>query len=269
MTSVFLSYSQSVFPALIRDIKQQLRDIGFYPIDPRGIEPANGLRIDEEDSISSMIRRSGIFIAVIFDENPNVYFELGVAIGQQKRTLIVHGHHSELPSFARRLTTLRAESWTFQTVMDIVRWVQDNSGNTGLAQMEFRDLGSIVHAARNDSSVWDLVTPTAFEHLVIEWFRHRGCIVESPAARNDYGFDFTLAGYKHYQRTLVQVKKYTSTAKISIPTVQQLLGAVHMYRANAGLLIATGGFTSSAIDFAEKCMPPIELLSADQLIDAL
>jgi HJR/Mrr/RecB family endonuclease len=97
-----------------------------------------------------------------------------------------------------------------------------------------------------------------FELIIKNSFEHNGYEVVNKKHTNDYGFDFIVYDSSR-NKLLIQVKKRSLSTKISINTVQQLLGAIHAYEASGGILISTSGFTASALSFSEKCNPKIEM----------
>jgi restriction endonuclease Mrr len=64
---------------------------------------------------------------------------------------------------------------------------------------------------------------------------------------------------------LVEIKKRNPNSRISISSVQQLLGAAHAYEDSAALLICTSGFTDSAREFAMRQSPRIRLWALPEL----
>jgi restriction endonuclease Mrr len=63
------------------------------------------------------------------------------------------------------------------------------------------------------------------------------------------------------------IKKFSPNNNITVMKVQQMLGAVHAYNADGGLIITSSGYTNSARDFAYKCSPPIDLLDIGDLVN--
>lgn len=267
MTSVFLSYPQSLFRSFIEDLKLELRKDGVQPVDCN--DPESRYHEEaREDSRPAQIRRAGLFVSFLLEDNPNLFFELGIAIGQQKPVLVIAGYKNDFPSFAQNLELRRIDSLSFETIREVASWVRQNAPDEQVFAKRFTDLRSVVRAARKDAFVWDMLPPNDFEELVANWFAAHNMVVEMNSPGYEYGYEMVLRGYKGQRRTLVQLKKYSLHSKVSIAQVQQLLGAMHMYSADGGILISTAAFTRSAIDFAEKCAPPIELMSPDDLVNA-
>lgn len=75
------------------------------------------------------------------------------------------------------------------------------------------------------------------------------------------GIDLVL--YKDDMATVVQCKRYRTPAGPAI--VRELLGSKVAFEADHAILVCTGGFTDSTIEFAEA--NGIELLDMDDLIE--
>jgi restriction system protein len=102
-----------------------------------------------------------------------------------------------------------------------------------------------------------------FERMVGEVFRRRGYAVEERGgAGPDGGVDLVLR--KDGQKTIVQCKHWKAQ-QIGVTVVRELLGVMVAERANKGILVSSGRFTSEALEFARG--KPIELMDGEALKD--
>ena len=92
---------------------------------------------------------------------------------------------------------------------------------------------------------------------------------ERPESNRDYGFDFVLRNYKNYHKTIVEVKKYSQSSKVSVNTIHQVFGTLNIYEADHALIITTSDFTSSAKDFVSKMNEKVELWNIENLIEQI
>lgn len=99
-----------------------------------------------------------------------------------------------------------------------------------------------------------------FESYVGEAFRRQGySVVETPAGP-DGGVDLVLR--KDGEKTYVQCKHWKSY-KVSVDKVRALLGSMAAGGANRGVLVTTGSFTSSAVQFGRE--HGIKLINGEDL----
>jgi len=88
-----------------------------------------------------------------------------------------------------------------------------------------------------------------FEALLAEAFRREGYTVRRKDGDGpDGGVDVRLS--RDGNATLVQCKHWKG--KAGAPIVRELLGVVAAERADAGIVVASGGFTKEAIGFADQ-----------------
>jgi restriction system protein len=115
------------------------------------------------------------------------------------------------------------------------------------------------------------MSPDAFERLCQRLLRESGFIqVEVTGRSGDGGIDghgvVRLAGLLSFP-VIFQCKRYKNT--ISASVVRDFRGAM-VGRADKGLIITTGSFTSGASSEATRDgAPPIDLIDGEQLIDKL
>ncbi len=100
-----------------------------------------------------------------------------------------------------------------------------------------------------------------FELLVGEAFRRKGYVVAETGGRGaDGGVDLILR--RHGEIALVQCKHWKA-GRVGLPTVREFLGAMTAHKATKGWVIASGRFTTQAVEFARQHR--IELVDGEAL----
>ena len=100
-----------------------------------------------------------------------------------------------------------------------------------------------------------------FEILTQQYYQKKGFKVERNGGSGaDGGVDLTAT--KRDKVWLIQCKHYKS--RVGAPTVREILGVLISRNADRAIVIATGGFTKSARDFADG--QPISLVSGQDLL---
>lgn len=106
-----------------------------------------------------------------------------------------------------------------------------------------------------------------FEFLCKDLLEKMGFETETTKASGDGGIDLIAYNYQPILsgKYIIQCKRYIGS--VGEPIIRDLYGVVTSERANKGILITTGYFTNSAINFAKE--KPIELIDGNKLNDLL
>ena len=106
-----------------------------------------------------------------------------------------------------------------------------------------------------------------FENLCSALLHKMGFEVKTTKASGDGGIDLIAWNNEPLKKGkyIIQCKRYNGT--VGEPVIRDLYGVVMAERANKGVLITTGSFTTSAIRFAEN--KQIELIDGNSLRDLL
>lgn len=102
-----------------------------------------------------------------------------------------------------------------------------------------------------------------FEEFTAQFFRARGYSTEMTKVSGDHGID--LFAKKGQELLGIQCKRWTKP--VGEPIIRDFYGALMNSRAKKGVVIATAGFTSQAIDFARG--KPIGLIDLDRFIELI
>lgn len=90
----------------------------------------------------------------------------------------------------------------------------------------------------------------AFERLLAEAFRRQGYLVEDAGGRGaDGGVDLTLV--RAGRKTLVQCKHWKKR-QVGVKVIRELKGVAASERADGGIVVTSGAFTTEAVAFARE-----------------
>lgn len=106
---------------------------------------------------------------------------------------------------------------------------------------KYRYLHSSIHHIDN-------MTGVQFENCLKAHFEKLGYKVDTTPGSGDYGVD--LICKKRNEKFVVQAKRYTG--KIGISAVQQVIGGMHYYDCEKGMVVTNSYFTKNAQELAEK-----------------
>jgi Holliday junction resolvase len=224
--------------------------------------PAPKASEDVLPAISAALRRSDLVIALLTTDNPNVYFEIGLAAGVQVPTLIAADDLDHVTFDLASAPYVQLTGDLDEDVREIVRrvsaMVPKSIIRERLSSAE-SDLSPV--ETLQDVSALEGVSPAEFERLVAEIFRSKGVPVRESPGPGSGGFDLIIEGEL---LTVVEVKRYRQGSLVAVGAVRQLLGAMTAIGAHRAILVTSSGFTSSAIAAASEW--PIDLMDREELI---
>jgi restriction system protein len=149
------------------------------------------------------------------------------------------------PGAALRWAVIRGFASAFQYVLPVICI----AGAIASAISRFRRQSLVTQVQeRNDAGIFSEFTWQEFEALLSEAFKLKGySVTERGGARPDGGVDLVLRTAN--EKTLVQCKHWRA-AKVPVQTVRELFGVMAAEGADHGYVVASGRFTSDALDFA-------------------
>jgi signal transduction histidine kinase len=211
------------------------------------LEPSNKITSgDSLSSVSTLILSADIIVAVLTDQDPNVYYELGVATGAGKSILVLASTGEELPSDLSAIPFIQTSGNIMQDAQTISRRLIDFHIYQQPSIKKYKSVNETLLAASSDPNYLDLLTPMDFENLLADWFRERGYTVNTSEVPRNTGYDFSIVSESQSGVILVEVKKMRRQSRVSVEVVKQLLSLIRSTGAIAGLVISTSGYTSSA-----------------------
>jgi restriction system protein len=165
----------------------------------------------------------------------------------------------------------------YAVTADGLQYLQELRGGGGPEPDDDQTIRRLLRAQRQKvrDAICDLLSdldPYAFERLVKQLLEEMGYEdVEVTSPSNDKGVDVVARielGITSV-REVVQVKKRPG-GRVQRPTLDQLRGVLHRFRAVRGTIITTGEFSKGTREAAfEPGAPPITLISGDKFIDLL
>lgn len=233
---------------------------GFEVINVNLIE--NYYKYDDVYDVQNTIKRCDILISFIDYLNTPNFFEIGFAAGLGKQILIICRPGIELPWSLRKFNYINGFIDDSSIVYEIQRVLEKDAGNYIKLQDYDIKAENIKDIYYSNYNVFEQIEAHQFEGIVLELFKRKGYKVFDND--NDYGYDFIFEDSEG-KKVIVEIKKYNQNFRVSIGEIHKLLGAVHAYKAQGGLLLSSSGFTKSAINFAQSNNELIRLWDMDEM----
>jgi HJR/Mrr/RecB family endonuclease len=247
---------------LIEYLQSRLKDQGFNVVTSYDVYETS---FSEHASVSDAINRSFIVIGVLTRDSSNVFYEIGYAIGSRKKVLLIAQPEIDLPKELLAIQRIRADYHSAEIWYEVQREVNKPLETSKFSEPQHElHPDEIIRSYDTNPEYFERIDARTFEDAVKSLFMSKGFEVTEPNPKEYYGFDFMITGPGPGE-ILVEVKKLNPNRRTSIGDIQQLLGAVHAYNAASGILITTSVFTDSALDFASKMSPRIQLWDMDRL----
>lgn len=200
--------------------------------------------------ISAAIRSADVLVAVVTTDNPNIFYELGLAAGASVPILIVARPGEHIPSDLASVPYVQLTGDSLRDAQTIVSRAEELGGSAPARSRIFKSADATLRTASRDPAFLESLSPTDFERLVVELFKERGYEVAATSHTHDIGADIILTSKKNKDNVLVELKKLSRQSRVSVESVRNLLGVVSNFGAAAGVLISTSGFTASALALA-------------------
>jgi restriction system protein len=217
-----------------------------------------------ERSVTAIINKCDVFLCYSDTNNPNVMFELGYALGANKKVVLI-GDAKSIPLDLRNTLYIRRGASPFEIVEHLERYTEPESPPP-YEVGEHRDYSSTdkIGYIANRPEVLSLLEPNVFQELVADWFSSKGFCVEPNQKVRDSGYDFTISPFKG-QCALVEVKKYKQSSQVPVSTIRQLVGSMAIENVKYGVIVSSAPFTQAAVYFASKIGQKLLLLTLEDL----
>jgi restriction system protein len=156
----------------------------------------------------------------------------------------------------------KADSSTVVHRLLELRPPQEDSEATPVA-----DVLDELHTYTRDPQSFERIGPQRFEELVANIFAQQGYELTAKGRAHDAGYDIALRSPSENKLILVQVKKLSRQARVSIAQVRELIGAASVMNADVGVLVTSTSFTAGAKALAaEVTRPKLTLVTMDRLL---
>lgn len=219
---------------------------------------------------TELIDQSDIVIAILMKADQNIVFMLGYALGKSKEIIIIANNSNLLVNDLKGVNYIQSDYVNETTIMNIISFLNkiDNT-RISFKNKIIENYKYYINSTNDSLEIFDKLSGFEFENVIIKMFKDMKFIVEenSNRALEDYGFDLSLRNYLNYQKTIVEIKKYSLGNKVSIGNIQQFFGALISTKADHGIFISFSGYTESARGFAKNIEKDIELLDLDEFIE--
>jgi HJR/Mrr/RecB family endonuclease len=220
--------------------------------------------------ISAAIRSADVLVAVVTAGNPNVFYELGLAMGASVPTLITAPAGELLPADIASVPYVQLTGDILRDAKTIARRTNELRGvSPPTKPTKFKSAEAALQAATRDPAILESLSPIDFERLVKELFKERGYAVTPTRFTGELGVDFVIKSEnesEYGEFVLVVVKKLNRQSRVSVETVRRLQFAVSVMDAPMGMLVATSGYTAAALALAAGT--PILLRTLDDILAA-
>jgi hypothetical protein len=261
---VFLAHSMKDRD-LAAAVVEHLRDDGHEVARPDEMTTP-GAPLSE---IFAALRSANVVVAIVSGDDPNVYYELGLAAGAGVPTLVAARAGESLPMDLASVPYVRMTEDPLRDARAIGHRVKDLEGLSSPKTVEFASAEAALMAANQDLAVLERLAPSEFERLVASLFRERGYEIEEMPSARDTGADLVVRAPGDGQILLIELKKLSKQSRVSVEAVRKFLGVVSQATPGAiGVLISTCGFTPAAAAFPSTAGAPIVLRTLDELLAA-
>lgn len=263
MKKVFLSYSYNDQEAQIfaRFLNDHLPSIGAEPL-----EFCNEICMgnDLHHAITEQINKCSLFICFLKPGNSNVMFELGYALGKNKKIMVVADLH-DLPSDVQSMIYFSRDSSHYDLLAHIEKILASYSEREPYWGLDPEDPRESIETLIERPELLDNIEGREFEELVGQWFRKKGYNVEYDFHHRDRGYDFIVQPFQN-SKAIIEVKKYKTTSQVPVSVVRQLVGTMSLEQVPVGIVISSAPFTKSAKYFVEDIKPTVLLWTLEDLM---
>lgn len=254
------SFQDPIVRQFARSLRDYLPNMGSEPIDVvDAVEPGE----DWQARITEAINKCTVFICFVQRDNPNLMFELGYALGKNKK-IIIMGDFRDLPADVRSMSYIPRESHPFEVLRHVERYLRDRVPHLLAYEITPERPQEAIRMLLDRPELLDNLGRREFEEIVMRWFESKGLRVTMATASLDYGFDMMVEPFRG-DRAIVEVKKYKTTSQVPLTVIRQLVGAMTLARIHVGIIIATAPFTESAHFFVRGVQPMVQLWTLNDL----
>ncbi len=259
MRKIYISYSHkdNEINYIIKNLKDYFDDNSINVITIEDFYQYNIFQ-----SITDIIDGCSIFICFMEKDNPNIMFELGYALGKNKKIILV-SDFNDIPYDLKQLRFIRKSSDISEILLSIEESLEytRNHYNNMLSKYDYKQL---IYRFIEEPSFLDNIEPIEFEDIVYMWLTENGLNVQKTAHNRDLGCDFILYTQSG-KKVAIEVKKYRHTSKLSITVLRQLIGIMTVEHFDAGIIINTGQYTNSLLHYVDEIEQNVLLWDIEHL----
>lgn len=267
MKKIYISsYFKQDADFLTFNLKRDLIEMGYEVLNINYDESS----FDESKATPEyLISQADVFIAFIKDKSPFVFYELGYATALGKKVLIISEAEYDLPISLKKYENIRFYSGMSNAIYNIINFLKKTKIEEKYVSENISNFKELITTFKENSQIIDRISGSDFEGFIFNYFKQNGAFVSRPKTPSDYGYDFILSDWRGVPKTIVEIKKYNRNSKVSVNTIQQVVGAMNIYEADHAIIITTSEFTASAKAFASSMKRKIELWDINFLTEHL
>lgn len=215
-------------------------------------------------AITEKINKCSLFICFLQPNNANVMFELGYALGQNKKIIVVADIH-DIPFDLRSMRYFSRDSSHYDLLAHVENILSSHVEREPYSGLDPENPRNSIVTLLERPEIIDNIDAQEFEELVGHWFIKKGYNVEHQSHLKDHGYNFIVHPFQN-SRAIVEVKKYKTTSQVPISVIRQLVGSMALEQIPTGIVISSAPFTKSAKFFVEEIEPTIMLWTLEDLI---
>ena len=218
----------------------------------------------EERSIIDKINKCSLFICFLDNKNKNALFELGYALGRNKKIITI-GEVGNIPFDVQNMGYLKPETSSYDLLTKVEKYLQLYEEPSPQLNLLINDPIETLDSLSSMPELLDNLDWREFEELVASWFRNKGYIVEQSPRVHDRGYDFVIHPFRG-DKAIVEVKKYKSTSRVPLSMVRQLVGSMSLERIQNGIIVSNATFPNSAKYFVKDTKSTVFLWTIKDLL---
>jgi hypothetical protein len=250
MKRIFLSYNYDRDALLVERLKVRLLETSQVEV----IDPFDAIRHGDSlvAQISSQIQRASLVIAVLSTNDPNVWYETGLAIGTGKSTLVVGRESEALPADLKLLPFVVLTGDFEADASRIVERLNKLQVREDKAIRNYSSVQERLETYWSDRNYFDSISPTEFEDLLFEWFQLHGFEPRKSDGPEAYGIDMVAKSPFDGASIAIEAKKFSRQSRVSVKEIMSLLGTATLMRVDKAALITSSSFTAAALEMAKR-----------------
>jgi hypothetical protein len=263
MRTIFISYNHTDEKSqyLVDFIRTNLEDTEVSTICSNNCEYC----LTEEKSIIDKINKCSLFICFLDSKNQNVFFELGYALGRNKKIITI-GEMGNIPFDVQNMGYLKPEISPYDLLTKVEIQLQLFDEPSPKIDLLNNNPIETIDSLFSMPDLLDNLDGREFEELVASWFRNKGFLVDQSAKDRDSGYDFIIHPFRG-DLALVEVKKYKSTSRVPVSIVRQFVGSMSLERIKYGIIVSSATFPNSAKYFVKDIEPTVFLWTIEDLLN--
>lgn len=263
MKTVVVLHSRSDYRAArqVEDLSELLLPHGVGVKSSGGCgEPRDG-----PDGLHASIKKADMVVAYVLEGERWMFFELGIAYAANRPLLLVSSDPKSIPMGLQQYRFISPRHGSNFLCDSILETLHDSCSPLTTQLPSGQTNRELLKMLSGNPEAVDQISEHEFSDIVRRCFEEQGFDVSDRSEVLD-GFDFTVE--RAGGLTLaIELKKYKSTSRVSVPVVRSLVGSMVVSGIRHGVIVSTAPYTSSAQYFSTLVDADISLLRVEDLLD--